>query len=375
MKNVKLYDKFGNEINHLTRWDLNVNVRIHDFTYGIAPICHFATRYSDKSMTVTAKLDGDVASVEVPNILLTETETIDMFVFLYDEETDSGRTLYAIHIPVHDKPKPDDYEYSDNYDIVQINVLKAKIEAFLADTEIIVKDMMKELEDSYEMQVLEIKNEIHADVVRLNDEISRNNEQLTADITTARETLENDITTSNTELSEKIDNAVETLLNGIQDGTPKGVFSNVSDLAGKEEGIYLFINSESPDNGYIYFWDGETLSDRLLYYAGMVINDKTITYKMLTDELKKQAVETVLSYDLLSDSWTNGVQAINITEYTPTAHTKADIYIDAETLIQLARIGCIGIYAVTDSNGIFAHSIGETPNTDITVQLTLKEIV
>lgn len=397
MKNVKLYDKFGNEIEHLTRWDLNVTVQIHDFNYEIAPICHFATRYDDKSMTVTAQLTGDVASVEVPNILLTETETINMFVFLYDEESDSGRTLYAINIPVHDKPKPDDYEYSDNYDIVQISVLKAEIEAFLAEAKIMVDVMLKELEDSYEMQVLEIKNAIHADVVRLNQEITENNAQLTEDITTARETLESDITTSrqtlesdittsretlehdittsNDELTEKIDNAVDTLLNGIQDGTPKGVFADVSELANKEEGIYLFINDQSPNNGYIYYWDGETLSDRLLYYAGMVINNNTITYEMLTDGLKKQAVETVQPYILLANSWDNGVQAINAAPYVPTANTKADMDIDSSTLLQLARIGCIGLYVATENNGLFAHVIGETPSMDVSVQLTLKEIV
>jgi len=386
MKNVKLYDKFGNEIEYLTRWDLNVNVQIHDFDYGIAPICHFATRYDNTSMTVTANLKDNIASVEIPNILLTETETIDMFVFLYDEETDSGRTLYTIRIPVRDKPKPDDYEYSDNYDIVQISVLKAEIEAFLAETKVLVNTMLEELKDSYDMQVLEIKNDIHADVVRLNQEISENNAQLTEDITTARETLENDITTSretlendittsNSELTEKIDNAVDTLLNGIQDGTPKGVFSDVSDLANKEEGIYLFINNESPNNGYIYYWDGETLSDRLLYYAGMVINNNTITYEMLTDELKKQSVGTIKPYILLANNWENGVQAINVAQYTPTIHTKADIDIDANTLIQLARIGCIGIYVMTDNNGLFAHAIGETPNMDVSIQLTLKEMV
>ena len=81
MAYVTLYDKYGFEIEHLTQWDINVKLRIHNFDYDIAPVCHFANRFDKTAKTVTSTLNNKTVVVDVPNILLTKSDRIDMYVF------------------------------------------------------------------------------------------------------------------------------------------------------------------------------------------------------------------------------------------------------------------------------------------------------
>jgi len=373
---IKVYDKYGNEVKYLTQWDINVELQIPDFGYEIAPVCHFACRHEKESKTVTSTLSDNTVTVMVPNIYLTDTKAIDMFVFLYDLDKDTGRTLYTVHLPIEAKPKPETYEYSDNTEIIEIAALKVRLEALIAQAEETINVKIDELAQDYDNQVAEIKAEIADDAKRLNDAIIENNYQLNRRITQGIEDMNTEIDGSRTELSGEIQSALQTLINGIQDGTPKGVFSDVSELIGKENGIYLYHNPESEDNGYVYYWDGETLSDKLLYYAGVVINNNTVTYAMLSNELKNQAVEKIIPYILEKVKWADGSQDIDISDdYTITQYTKADIDLTSESFMQLVKDGCMGIYIETDDNKLTAHVIGSTPTEDIAIQLTIRETV
>lgn len=373
---VKVYDKYGNEVKYLTQWDINVELQIPDFGYEIAPVCHFACRHEKESKTVTSTLSDNTVTVMVPNIYLTDTKAIDMFVFLYDLDKDTGRTLYTVHLPIEAKPKPETYEYSDNTEIIEIAALKVRLEALIAQAEETINVKIDELAQDYDNQVAEIKAEIADDAKRLNDAIIENNYQLNRRITQGIEDMNAEIDGSRTELSGEIQSALQTLINGIQDGTPKGVFADVSELIGKENGIYLYHNPESEDDGYVYYWDGETLSDKLLYYAGVVINNNTVTYAMLSNELKNQAVEKIIPYILEKVKWADGSQGIDISDdYTITQYTKADIDLTSESFMQLVKDGCMGIYIETGDNKLTAHVIGSTPTEDIAIQLTIRETV
>lgn len=376
---VKICDIYGNEIEHLTQWDINVTLQIPNFGYEIAPVIHFAERHSKTALTVTSTLSDDTVSVVVPNILLLEPHAFDMFVFLYDLDTDTGRTLYSIHMPVSPKAKPESYEYKDNTEIIEIAALKVRLEALIAQAENTINVKIAELGDLYNANVLQIRTEIADDVSRLNDSIVTNNTNLNREITASRERLISDIQLAKTNLSAEILAALNQLLNGIQDGTPKGVFSDVSELDGLESGIYLYHNAESADNGYVFYWDGENLSERLVYYAGMVINPDTITLSMFTDGLKKQTVEKIIPYTLIAEEWDEYTQEIDISEsYTVTPYTKADIDLPMTSFNHLVDVGCMGIYIVTNENDdgkLMAHIIGGVPTEDITIQLTLRETI
>jgi len=369
MPTVKCYDKYGVEIERLTQWDINVSLKIYDFPYDIAPVCHFASRFDKTAKTVTTTLDGTTVSVKVPNILLNESKPIKIFVFLYDSEEDTGRTIYTIELPVSPKPRPDDYEYSDNVEIIEITALKARLEALVAEADKMVNVKIGELALAYDNTIAEIKTGIADDVHNLNQQITNANTHLISEIREKK-----------TQLSDEIQTAVQTLINGMKDGSPKGTFKIATDLEHSAPGLYLLADEQNENNGWVYYWDGSELSARILYYAGMIINHDTITYSMFTDELKKQSVETVISYVLPAESWDSGEQEIDISEeYTVTEHTKVDVDLNNAAYNQLVDDGCVGIYIVTQTEdkdtSLSARYIGNAPSADITIQLTIRETV
>ena len=377
MPTVKCFDKYGKEIDHLTQWDINVCLKIYDFEYEIAPVCHFAARYGKTSKTVTSTLENGTVSVNVPNSMLMDSKDITMFVFLYDLEEDTGRTIYEVSIPVRPKPKPDDFEYSDNIEMIQITALKVRLEALVAQAEEAVNIKIGSLESSYTNAINTIKESIAEDSETLNQKILDANSNLRNQIEESRNNLTIEIREAKSSLSSEIETALNTLIAGIQDGSPKGIFASVSELRGKPAGIYLYINEESENNGYIYYWSGIELSNKLLYYSSLIISDGTITLEKLSDTLKEQCMGKTISYVLLAENWDNGVQEIDLDEYyNITENTRVDIDFGQETNEQLMQDDCAGIYIVNNENNddkILAHFIGNQPTEDIAVQLTIKE--
>lgn len=380
MASVKLFDKYGNEIDHLTQWDMNVTLKITDFNYDIAPVCHFAKRYDKEAITVTSTLSDNTVSVVVPNILLSDenkrAEPIKMYVFLYESEEKSGRTIYVIDLPVETKPKPNDYEYEDNVEVVQLSELRVKLEALITKAEETINTKIDELSNSYQATIMEIKSSIQADVENLNTQITNANTNLIKEIRDNNTQLTSDIQAAKSQLNSEIETALNTLLNGIGDGSPKGIFATVSDLTDKPSGIYLMVNPESTDNGYIFYWSGTELSNRLLYYAGMVINNGSVTYEKLAEDVKGKFYR-FLDYVLLANDWVDGKQVVDISDdYTTTSKTKVDIEISEITNNQMLRDDCAAIYITTNEENdgeLLAHYIGNPPTADITVQLNIVE--
>ena len=380
MASVKLFDKYGNEIDHLTQWDMNVTLKIADFNYDIAPVCHFAKRYDKEAITVTSTLSDNTVSVVVPNILLSDenkrAEPIKMYVFLYESEEKSGRTIYVIDLPVETKPKPNDYEYEDNVEVVQLSELRVKLEALIAKAEETIDTKIDELGNSYQATITEIRAAIQSDVENLNTQITNANTNLIKEIRDNNTQLTSDIQAAKSQLNSEIETALNTLLNGIEDGSPKGIFATAADLINKPSGIYLMVNPESADNGYIFYWSGTELSNRLLYYAGMVINNGSVTYEKLAEDVKKRFYQ-FLDYVLLANAWVDGKQVVDISnDYITTTKTKVDIDISETTNNQMLRDDCAAIYITTNEENdgeLLAHYIGNPPTTDITVQLNIVE--
>ena len=377
MTTIKLFDKNGLEIDHLTQWDYNVKLELHDFEFDVAPICHFAKRFDKKCLAVTSTLSDGVVTVDIPNILLTDENVggkFTMFVFLTDLEGNTGRTIYQVDLPVKPKPKPDDYEYSDNVEVIELNVLRAKLESLIAQTEETLDKRIDELENSYQATIIEIKESIQDDVDNLNRQIINSNTALIKEIQDSSSQLTAEIEEATNDLNAEIQSALNALIDSIGDGSPKGTFSNASDLADKEAGIYLYVNPQSEDNGYIYYWNGESLSDRLLYYAGMVINDGTITYEKFADSLKRK-IGTIIYYTLQADEWENGTQEIIISnsDYSITENTNVNIHIDSDTLDLLSEYDCESLSVSTNNGSLIAEINGNIPDVAFTIQLTLVD--
>jgi len=379
MPTVKCYDKYGKEIDHLTQWDINVSLKIHDFEYDIAPVCHFATRFGKTSKTVTSTLSDGVVSVPVPNVLLTENKQITMFVFLYDLEEDTGRTVYEVELPVHSKPKPDDFEFSDNVEIIQISEFKVRLEALVAQAEEMVNVRIGGLEESYQNAINEIKAGIAEDSETLNQKILVAKDHFVQEINDKTAISLTEVRNAKEQLSSQIETGLSNIIDNIPDGSPKGVFETTSDLRGKSAGIYLCVNSESENNGYIYYWNGTELSRRLLYYDGAIINDGTITFEKLSPEFQAQCLGKTISYTLVANNWNNNVQELDLSSYySITNHTRIDVDFDSTANSQLIADDCTAIYVVNNENNdnkVFAHCLGNTPTVDIIVQLTIKETI
>ena len=340
-----LYDQYGNKITNLTQWDSNVILKLHNYNYPAAPVVHFANDDSEESYTVHATLEDSVASVVVPNILLTTPgKAINVFFFQYYSVSDEGRVLCHFSLPVAPKPRPNDYEYVDNTEVIELSSLGTKLEALIAEATATINVKIAELEEAYDTSLGELRNDISED----------------------RAALEADV-----------HNALQFMVDSVDDGSPRGFFSDVTDLADKPAGVYLYTDPESDNNGYIYYWDGSTLSDRLLYYAGIMVNDGDISYEKLSPTLQKEAVSKVIELTLLASEWDEGEYIIDVSnDYVVTAHTKADIDIDSSLFDVLRNNGCLGIYIQTedrDGDVLVAYAIGSAPAQDITIQLSIKE--
>lgn len=112
---INCFDLNGNSIDNFTQWDTNQTIYIEDWNYNSTPVFHFCNPKSDVALVVKGSIEKDNrAKVDIPNVFLQEAYPIIIFVYL--ENDTSGKTIYVLEIPVKRKPKPHDYEYTENID-------------------------------------------------------------------------------------------------------------------------------------------------------------------------------------------------------------------------------------------------------------------
>lgn len=83
-----------------------------------------------------------------------------------------------------------------------------------------------------------------------------------------------------------------------------------------------------------------------------------------------------MSYTLQSSSWSGLTQQLNISSsYTATGNTKVDMEIDDTAYTALLTAGCKGLYVVNNGGSLVVHALGAAPTTNVTVQLTITEVM
>lgn len=253
MFEVTCLDSYGEIVTKFTQWDIDQSLIVENSGLNTAPLFHFCNKNSKEALKVvsTMKDDGSIV-VKVPNILLQEALPIIAYVYAYATET-SAKTIATIRLPVTARVKPSEYKYVENIDVISADKLEKRI-----------TDKLQELDDKY--------NDVTVSLDTNYEKVLKNLEQ-------------------------KYTDAINYLLDTIQDGSPKGSFNSVSDLTDKEAGIYINLT-----DGWIYYWDGTTLSDGICQYQSTSIADGSITYEMLADTLKKMAVEDNRSFTTISDA-------------------------------------------------------------------------
>lgn len=112
----------------LYRYDLNQKLKIFNSGLTSAPAVHFANKKSVEALVVQSTISGGVITVDIPNQLL--EMPFEIVAFVYTEVNNVGTTIDKIRIPVIDRPKPMDYQYSDNITIMTYGKIEADIVAY-----------------------------------------------------------------------------------------------------------------------------------------------------------------------------------------------------------------------------------------------------
>lgn len=140
--NIALFESDGTTVlTHLTQWDTNRRIIIRGLELGEAPVLQFYNAHSKKSTVVSSELSGSDIIAPIPNLIL--QEGLSLIVDIYEEtspnnipvselSTTEGMVVYTFRIPVNPKPKPEDYEYTENIEYVSWVELSHRAEELLS---------------------------------------------------------------------------------------------------------------------------------------------------------------------------------------------------------------------------------------------------
>ncbi len=139
MNNLICYDFEDKVISHFTQWDINHTITIKDLNLTEAPIFHFSNKNSEEALCVQSEIDDNgYITARVPNILLREAVILDLYIYVTKNNT--GTTAYKTNFAVRPKPKPADYTYSDNVEVIYIEDIMNEIKK----TETALSDVMND---------------------------------------------------------------------------------------------------------------------------------------------------------------------------------------------------------------------------------------
>ena len=139
MSDISIYNSNGALLKNLYQWDTNQTIYFTGMRTDTAPVFHFWDGKRDKALVVspTISVSNNRIYVDIPNILLQKPETIIIYAY-YETDRDSdgafdgGKTEYVMRVPVAPKPKPEDYEYSENIDYRSVAVLDSRMNNLIA---------------------------------------------------------------------------------------------------------------------------------------------------------------------------------------------------------------------------------------------------
>ena len=302
-------DKDGNLVERLTQWDVDQYILIGGSGLAEAPNIHFCNVTSDEALVVQSELLGDFIKAKIPNILLQDKHLIIAYLYVYDSTVSSisAKTKATIKIPILPRPKPSNYPYVENIDYISATDLEAKIEKEIEDLNGELSESYNQtlsrietsLEDEYKSTTNAIREEydvyfdqmkdehssmvsdyegikvdynlLSSDLREISSDLRETDSQLkelSANIRSDMNDLEESYSETTTNLENRYSETIDDLVSKFSDGSPKGYFSNAEDLSDKEAGIYI-----NDTDGFVYYWDGNTISDAITRYEYTVDTD------------------------------------------------------------------------------------------------------
>lgn len=126
MINVNFNGYANYQVDNLTQWDTNQEIRVTGLTFSGTPTVLFSNRLSIVAEPVNASYSGGVLTATIPNGLLTEAYPVYAYVRIRSGNTYT--VVAKIRIPVEKATKPDDYVYIENIGIVSYSDVMAKLD-------------------------------------------------------------------------------------------------------------------------------------------------------------------------------------------------------------------------------------------------------
>lgn len=130
------------------QWDQNHELEITGLGITEVTGVHFCNRKRDTAIVVVPTINEDSIIVPVPNELLQEPINIIAYVHIYDQN--KAKTIEIINIPLVKRPKPDDYQFIQNVDVMSFERLEKDIADFIALVNSNYKAFTSETTENYE---------------------------------------------------------------------------------------------------------------------------------------------------------------------------------------------------------------------------------
>lgn len=130
------------------QWDLNQKLICEGVEPGTQ--IHFASSDSEKALVVESyELNGKTIA-NVPNILL--QVAIQLYVYVYIRESDEKYTIHRVIFGVDERPKPDDYVYTET-EILNYSALERRITSLEENLEEEVKEAIQKVIDEGDFDI------------------------------------------------------------------------------------------------------------------------------------------------------------------------------------------------------------------------------
>ena len=141
----------------LYQWDTNQVFQITGSNLTTAPEVHYGNKAHELAVIVQSKIVNGVIESNIPNTLLAEPYPI--YAFLVVIEDGKSNTRQVFEIPVNARPKPADYEFIDDKDVINYEYLSDRIVRF--------EDAVKARVDGLENNINTFESNVTSTVNRL----------------------------------------------------------------------------------------------------------------------------------------------------------------------------------------------------------------
>ena len=111
------------------QWDQNHILQITGDNVKDISAIHFCNKMSTEAVVVNATLEGDTITASIPNDLLQDPYNIIAYVHSYS--SNNAKTIEVVTIPLIKRPRPSDYQFVDNVEIVNFERLEKDIRDFI----------------------------------------------------------------------------------------------------------------------------------------------------------------------------------------------------------------------------------------------------